>query len=351
MRKLLLVDRDGTILVEPDDEQIDSLEKLAFVDGAILALKALQDAGWRLILVSNQDGLGSQSFPSDAFMKPQALMLQVLASCGIKFQDVLICPHFPEDECICRKPKTGLLRSLIEEGFSRSHSAVVGDRESDLKLAEALGVKGFRIGPQLLWSKVVESLLTEPRQAELVRKTRETTISVSLNLDSFQTPQIKTGSAFFDHMLEQIGFHAGIALTLEASGDWHVDDHHCIEDTALILGEALRKALGDKHGIARYGFVLPMDESLAECSIDLSGRPFCKYSAPFTRESVGGLATEMIPHFFRSLADGLRAAVHISITGENNHHLVEAGFKAFGRCLGQAIQIKSSLIPSSKGLL
>ena len=351
MRKILFVDRDGTILVEPEDKQIDSLEKFAFVDGAINALKTFRQFGWELVLVSNQDGLGTSSFPTEDFHPPQELMIQILKSCGIEFLDVLICPHFKENDCLCRKPKTGLLRRLLEEGFDRRTSAVLGDRDTDLELAEAIGVDGFKIEGAESWRKVLDALLFRPRQASIQRKTRETQVKVSVNLDHFQTPKIQTGAPFFDHMLEQIAYHAGIDLRIEVQGDWVVDDHHAIEDTALALGESLRKALGDKHGIGRYGFVLPMDESVAEVSLDLSGRAFCRFEADFTRERVSGIATEMVSHFFRSLADGLQASLHMTIRGENNHHIFEAGFKGFGRCLGQAIRVQGGAVPSSKGVL
>jgi imidazoleglycerol-phosphate dehydratase/histidinol-phosphatase len=351
MKKIIFVDRDGTILEEPLDKQIDSLEKMVFVDGVIPALRTLRSAGWHLILVSNQDGLGSPSFPAEDFEKPQAFMLAVLKSCGIEFLDVLICPHFEEDRCLCRKPKTGLVKEVLAEGFDRNKSAVIGDRSTDLEFAEAIGIKGFQLKNDFGWRQILEELLQTPRQATLARKSRETTVKVQVNLDAFRPPQIETGLRFFDHMLEQIAYHAGITLQLDVKGDWSVDDHHSIEDTGLALGEVLRRALGDKFGIGRYGFVLPMDESLAELSLDLSGRSFCKFEAQFTRESINGLATEMIPHFFRSLAAGLEATLHVRIQGENNHHLVEAGFKAFGRCLAQAIQMQTRIIPSSKGFL
>ena len=352
MTKLLFVDRDGTLLQEPLDKQIDKLEKMSFVDGAILGLKALKDAGWQLILVSNQDGLGTASFPQASFEAPQNAMLQILKSCDIEFHDVLICPHFAEADCLCRKPRTGLLLKYLEQGFDRNLSVVVGDRETDLQLAEALGVQGFRLSSELGWTDVVAALLTQARRAQVTRKTRETELKVKVNLDAYTPPHVRTGSKFFDHMLEQIGQHAGIGLSVDALGDWDVDDHHTIEDAALAIGQAIREALGDKFGITRYGFLLPMDETLAECALDLSGRPHCSYEAVYTRESVGGLATEMIPHFFRSLADGLRASLHLKISGTNNHHIAEAGFKAVGRCLGQAVERKAAArIPSSKGVL
>ncbi|MBC7531942.1 MAG: bifunctional histidinol-phosphatase/imidazoleglycerol-phosphate dehydratase HisB [Oligoflexus sp.] len=352
MRKLLFVDRDGTILVEPEDQQIDSLAKMKWVPGAILGLRDLSLAGWQLILVSNQDGLGTASFPIEDFDAPQQAMVQLLASCGVVFLDHLICPHLPSAHCDCRKPRTGLLRDHIIEGFDRDMSAVIGDRESDLELAEALGVKGFRLTESYGWADIVSDLKGRPRQATVLRKTKETELSVRVDLDHYASPRIRSGQKFFDHMLEQIAQHAGVDIELKALGDWDVDDHHAIEDSALALGECLRKALGDKHGIARYGFTLPMDETLASCTLDLSGRPYSSYEADYSVERVGGLATEMIPHFFRSLADGLRASLHIKISGSNNHHIVEAGFKAFGRCLGQAVAKNGNLrVPSSKGVL
>lgn len=351
MRKILFVDRDGTILIEPEDKQIDSLAKVSFIDGALPALMELKKKGWELILVSNQDGLGTDSFPEKDFWGPQNLMLDVLKSCGVEFSKILICPHLPSDACRCRKPKTGLLTEVIREGFDYDQSAVIGDRDTDMELAEILGVAGLRIEDGKSWQKVLDFLVSKPRTAEISRRTKETRIEVRVNLDSNETPSISTGHPFFDHMLEQIAYHAQIFLAMRVEGDWKVDDHHSIEDTAIALGQALQKAIGGKFGLERYGFLLPMDESLAEIALDLSGRSFSRFEAPFTRDQINGLSTEMIPHFFQSLAESLKATLHIKISGSNNHHLVESAFKGFGRCLGQAIRRTSTSLPSSKGAL
>ncbi len=352
MRKLLFIDRDGTLLDEPEDYQIDSLAKVSFVKNAIPSLLLLKAKGYRFILVSNQDGLGTTSFPASDFEPAQKLLMDTLKSCGLEFDDILICPHFAQDKCACRKPSTGLLKSYIREGFDYENSAVIGDRDTDLELAERLGVRGFKLSPEIQWRDIVAALGQPSRKAVRVRKTKETSITVKLDLDTFSPPRISTGLRYLDHLLEQIAYHASFEIEIDAKGDLDVDDHHTIEDIALAFGEALRQALGDKWGIGRFGFTLPMDECRAECLLDLSGRPYSLYEAKYSRDKVGDVSTEMLTHFFRSLADGMRSTIHLTITGENNHHIAEAGFKAFGRALGQAIRIlPNNALPSSKGQL
>jgi imidazoleglycerol-phosphate dehydratase/histidinol-phosphatase len=348
-RKILFVDRDGTIIAEPADFQIDSVEKFALLPGVIPALLALRDAGWRFVMVTNQDGLGTKKYPLRKWDEIQALLMGVLASQGIRFDAVLVCPHFEKDGCECRKPRLGLLKKqLADAGWDRSRSAVIGDRETDLKLAQNMGIRGIKMGT---WPAIAKSLLGESRTAQTERKTKETSIKVEVDLDGDGKSKIATGIGFFDHMLEQLSKHGGFDLKLSVKGDLHIDEHHTIEDVGLALGGALKKALGDKVGIGRYGFTLPMDETLASAAVDLSGRAHFKFDGKFPRESVGGLPTEMVPHFFRSLSDALGATLHLSVKGQNAHHMVEACFKAVGRALRPAFKLGGGGLPSTKGTL
>lgn len=354
--RVLFIDRDGTLVEEPADEQVDSLQKIRLLPGVIPALLELKRAGYRFVLVSNQDGLGTDSFPEPAFREPQDFIRDLFASQGIEFDAEFFCPHRPGDGCECRKPKTGLLTDYLREHpIDPRHSYVIGDRETDLQLAANLGLEGLSVRADgadgATWAAIVERLRRPQRTATVVRRTRETDIRVRVNLDRTAPVAIATGIGFYDHMLEQVARHGGFALELTCTGDLQVDEHHTVEDCALALGQALREALGDKAGIARFGFVLPMDESQAQVAIDLSGRAYAMFEGRFGRESVGGLPTELVPHFFRSLADSLGAAVHVQVRGENSHHMVEACFKATGRALRQAVQIEGTDIPSSKGAL
>lgn len=352
MTPTLFVDRDGTILVEPADYQIDDLAKVAFVDGAIEALAAFAKAGWRLVLVSNQDGLGTSAFPRGAFEPAHQLMCQVLRSCGVVLHETLICPHLASDRCACRKPRTGLIQGLPFASVDWQASIVVGDRETDREFAEALGLRSFLLKDGLDWQAIQAKVLVGSRAATISRVTKETKVEVTVDLDDARRLSIATGLGFLDHLLTQIGVHAGISIEVNATGDLNVDDHHLVEDVALSLGAAVDRALGDRRAIGRYGFLLPMDEALSQCAIDFSGRPFCAFRAPLTREVVGGLATEMIPHFFRSFAQGARATLHLRVEGENHHHMIEAAFKALGRCLRQAVaRTTGSSVPSSKEVL
>jgi imidazoleglycerol-phosphate dehydratase/histidinol-phosphatase len=353
LRKILFIDRDGTLIHEPPDQQIDSLEKFVLVDQVIPCLIELRDAGYEFVMVSNQDGLGTDSFPTESFEPPQALLLQILESQGIRFSAIHIDPHFEHQNAPTRKPGIGMLLDYLRSGeLDFQASAVIGDRQTDLDLAANLGVRGFRLGPGLWdWPGIAHALARVPRTATVERNTRETRIRVDVDLDREGAAEISTGLGFFDHMLEQIGRHGGFKLALRCEGDLNVDEHHTVEDSALALGEALRVALGDKRGIARYGFVLPMDETRAEALIDLSGRPWLVFEGQFPRDRVGDLPTELVPHFFRSLSDALGANLHLRVAGDNAHHMVEACFKATARALRMALRRDGVELPSTKGVL
>ncbi|MFL6577759.1 MAG: bifunctional histidinol-phosphatase/imidazoleglycerol-phosphate dehydratase HisB [Povalibacter sp.] len=351
--KVLFIDRDGTLIEEPPDQQIDSLQKLRLLPGVIPALIRLRDAGYSLVMVSNQDGRGTDSFPEASFREPHEFLSTLLQSQGVAFDAEFICPHFASDGCECRKPKTGLLKDFLQEHpLDRNASFVIGDRETDLQLATNLGITGIRVGPAFeSWPQIANRLTQVARRAEISRKTKETDISVAVDLNREAPIHVSTGLGFFDHMLEQIAKHGGFSLELTCKGDLHIDEHHTVEDSALALGQALRQALGDKRGIHRYGFLLPMDEALVQVAIDLSGRPYFVFEGTFGRDSVGQLPTELVPHFFRSLAETLGAAINIKVQGENTHHMIEACFKGVGRALRQAFRVVDSELPSTKGML
>ncbi len=357
LQPILFVDRDGTLIEEPADFQIDAYEKLRFVEGVIPAMLKLRDAGYQFVIVSNQDGLGTDAYPRASFDGPHALMRQVFESQGIVFRDELIDCSWPADNSPERKPGIGMMTAYLQDrGIDWARSAMVGDRPTDIQFADNLRIRGFQLrtpqfGGEWDWAGIAHELADAPRRASVQRDTRETRIRVELDLDRVAEPQIVTGLPFFDHMLEQIGKHGGFALAIQCDGDLHIDEHHTVEDTALTLGQALREALGEKRGIGRYGFTLPMDESLASVALDFSGRPYFVFEGAFRRERVGDLPTELVPHFFRSLCDAAGLNLNLKVQGENDHHQVEACFKALARALRQAIRREGDELPSTKGRL
>lgn len=364
MKKVLFVDRDGTIIVEPpEDFQVDSLEKLEFLPFAISSLKKLQDFGYELVMVTNQDGRGTSSFPEEDFQKPHQKMLDILKSEGITFAEIFVDDSFPEANSPNRKPNTGLLTNyLISNLIDLHNSYTIGDRETDIQLAVNLGCKAIFYSDQpqeksVLSSKSWLDILNflsrkKDRLVELERNTKETKIKLSLNLDGSGEHNIDTGLKFYDHMLDQLAKHSGVDLVLKVDGDLEIDEHHTIEDSAIALGKAFKQALGDKRGIERYGFLLPMDEALVQCAIDFSDRAYFIYEGKFDREYVGDFPTEMFEHWMKSFSEHAGMNLNLKIIdGNNTHHMIEASFKALAKSIKQAIQITGTELPSTKGVL
>ena len=355
-QKILFIDRDGTLIYEPADEQIDSFEKLRFVEGVFRNLSFIRkNLDFRFVMVSNQDGLGTSSFPEDTFWPVHNFILQTLEGEGVTFDDIKIDRHFPEDNHPDRKPGIGLLREYLDsDEYDIENSFVIGDRDTDKQLAENLGCKALILGQDgMNWDRIAEVLFAGERTAEVRRTTKETDILVRLNIDGTGQCDISTGLGFFDHMLEQIGRHGIMDLTIHTKGDLHVDEHHTIEDTALALGECILKALGDKRGIERYGYCLPMDDCLCSVALDFGGRPWLVWDAEFQRERIGEMPTEMFLHFFKSLSDAARMNLNIKAEGTNEHHKIEGIFKALARALRMAVKrdIYHFELPSTKGSL
>lgn len=370
MKKALFIDRDGTLIKEPADEQIDSFEKLEFVPKVIRNLGFIRSKlDYEFVMVSNQDGLGTPAFPEETFWPAHNLMMHTLEGEGVTFDDVLIDRSFPADNAPTRKPRTGLLAHYMKGDYDLAACYVIGDRATDAELAKNLGCKAIFLQPDtstlpesLLpycalattdWDRVTEHLFAGERTACVQRTTKETDIRISLNLDGNGTCHIDTGLGFFDHMLEQIGKHGGFDLDISVKGDLYVDEHHTIEDTAIALGECIRQALGNKRGIERYGYALPMDDCLCHAVLDFGGRPWLVWNAEFHREKVGEMPTEMFLHFFKSLSDAAQMNLNIKAEGTNEHHKIEGIFKALARALKMAVRrdIYHYELPSTKGVL
>ncbi len=369
-KRVLFIDRDGTIVTEPSDEQLDSFDKLQFVPGVFRSLTFLrQHTDYEFVMASNQDGLGTSSYPEADFWPTQNFILNTLKGEGVEFSDILIDRHFPQDNAPTRKPGTGMFGKYMTDEYDLAASYVIGDRATDVELARNLGCRAILLqdsadglSDELKsvcalctadWWKVAEYIFAGDRRASAHRATKETDILVELNIDGTGQCDISTGLGFFDHMLEQIGRHGGMDLTIKVKGDLNVDEHHTIEDTGIVLGECIRKALGDKRGIERYGYALPMDDCMAQVVLDFGGRSWLVWNAEFKREKIGEMPTEMFLHFFKSLSDAAAMNLNIQAQGDNEHHKIEAIFKAFARALKQAVRrdIWNYTLPSSKGLL
>lgn len=373
MKKILFIDRDGVLIKEPPDQQIDSLEKLEFYPGIFSWLSRIAaETDYELVMVTNQDGLGTSSFPEDTFWPAHNKLIKSLHGEGITFNAIHIDRSLASENKPTRKPGTGMLTSYLFNAYDLANSYVIGDRLSDMELAKNLGAKGIYIDNGVLkekieashladscvlvttsWKEIYHFLATPHRQATVVRTTKETDITISINLDDSGGSSINTGLGFFDHMLDQVTKHGQLGLKVDVKGDLHVDEHHTIEDTALALGEAFSKALGDKRGIERYGYCLPMDDCLAQVALDFGGRPWLVWEVEFVREKIGDMPTEMFLHFFKSFSDAAKCNINIKAEGKNEHHKIEAIFKAFAKSIKMAVKkdINNSQLPSTKGTL
>ncbi|MBL0744092.1 bifunctional histidinol-phosphatase/imidazoleglycerol-phosphate dehydratase HisB [Chryseolinea lacunae] len=371
MKKVLFIDRDGTLILEPPDEQIDSLEKLEYYPGVFSGLgKIARDTDFELVIVTNQDGLGTASFPEETFWPAQNKMLKTFENEGIRFPKIFVDRSFARDNQPTRKPGTGMLTEFFNGQYDLANSYVIGDRITDVELAKNLGAKAILINNGSLTEKVAEKGLTDycslvttswqeiythvtlpDRKATVTRTTKETDIRITLNLDGQGKSSIHTGLGFFDHMLDQLARHGNMDLDITVKGDLHIDEHHTIEDTALALGEAFVVALGTKRGIERYGFTLPMDECLAQVAIDFGGRPWLVWSAEFKREKIGEMPTEMFFHFFKSFSDTSKSNLNIKVEGDNEHHKIESIFKAFAKAIKMAVKREGNQLPTTKGVI
>jgi imidazoleglycerol-phosphate dehydratase / histidinol-phosphatase len=371
MRKVLFIDRDGTLINEPADEQIDSLEKLEFYPGVFNGLRKIADqTSYELVMVTNQDGLGTDRYPESTFWPAHNKMVQAFENEGIKFSGIFIDRSLPHENKPTRKPGTAMLTEFFSKDYDLANSFVIGDRVTDIELAKNLGAKGILINDGRLtesvvtkgltgycaltttaWEDIYKFLVSNQRKASVLRKTKETQIEIDVNLDGTGISSISTGLGFFDHMLDQLARHGSIDLKIKVNGDLHIDEHHTIEDTGLALGDAFLKALGDKRGIERYGFCLPMDDCLAQVAIDFGGRPWLVWEAEFKRERIGDMPTEMFHHFFKSFTDTSKSNINIKVEGVNEHHKIESIFKAFAKAIKMAVKKEGNQLPTTKGII
>ena len=362
MKKVLFIDRDGTIIAEPEDEQVDSFEKLSFLPSAISCLSQIaREMDFELVMVTNQDGLGTASFPEETFWPVHNKMLQILKGEGVVFREIFIDRSFPSDNAPTRKPGTGMLVRYLAEGVDLDASYVIGDRITDIQLAKNLGCKSIFINREKSpeadfctndWNEIYKYLKHKPRSSEIERRTAETQIHIGLNLDGSGKSSISTGIGFFDHMLDQLAKHGNLDLTIKVNGDLHIDEHHTVEDVAITLGEAMLKAIGGKKGIERYGFVLPMDDCLAQVALDFGGRPWLVWEVQFSRDRIGEMPSELFFHFFKSFSDNAKCNLIIRADGQNEHHKIEAIFKGFAKAIKMAVkQTDNYNLPSTKGKL
>ena len=362
MKKVLFIDRDGTIITEPPDEQVDSFDKFHFLPGAITALAGIaRELDFELVMVTNQDGLGTASYPEETFWPIQNKMIEILKGEGIEFGEIFIDRTLPREKAPTRKPGTAMLIKYLAQGVDLKSSYVIGDRDTDIELARNLGCNAIFIGKRKhgsaqlstdRWDEIYSYLKKIPRKASVTRETSETSVCVEANIDGTGRSEISTGIGFFDHLLEQIPNHGKIDLAIKVRGDLHVDEHHTVEDVALALGSVIAEALGKKKGIERYSFVLPMDESLASVAVDFGGRPWLTWDVKFDREMIGEMPTEMFSHFFKSFTDTAKCSLNIKASGSNEHHMAESIFKAFARTIGMAVKRTGDYsIPSSKGTI
>lgn len=372
MKRVLFIDRDGTLIVEPPDQQIDSLEKLEFIPGAITAMSRIAQSGvYELVMVTNQDGLGTSLFPEEAFWPAQEKLLRTLRGEGVEFAAIHIDRSLPQEQKPTRKPGIDMLKGYLDGNYDLANSYVIGDRITDLQLARNLGAKGILLSPSpagnpinleglegtcvlatTSWEDILQQVLGRTRKATIRRTTRETDVQIELTLNKPGNSHIKTGLGFLDHLLDQLARHGNMELRVETRGDLHIDEHHTLEDTALALGEAFRHALTDKQGLARYGFCLPMDDCLARVAVDFGGRPWLVWNAEFRREKIGDVPTELFFHFFKSFCDAALCNINVTVEGTNEHHKIESVFKAFARAVRMAVQDdRTGTLPTTKGTL
>ncbi len=350
MNKVVFIDRDGTLINEPENGQISNISEVVFKNGVFKTLQLLANHGFKFIIVTNQDGLGTDKNPLKNYEQINEFIVRNFIEHGIKIESILTCPHVAEKNCSCRKPKIGLIEGLMDISWEAGQSFMVGDRQTDMEFGSNLNIPSFLLSNDQSWPLIGSKIIDGP-DITVIRKTNETEVKLILSRDSSGNTLITTGMPFLDHMLEQFSKHSGLSMQLSCKGDLEIDEHHSVEDIAIVLGQAVLKLVGSKIGIKRYSFLLPMDESISHVAIDICGRSTLVFDAKFNRDAIGQFPTEMIEHFFKSFTDEAKISLHIKTEGTNSHHMIESLFKSFGRCLGAAIKIDSEDLPSTKGML